>query len=125
MNVLVDSHILLWSAFEPEKLSSNLIDIIGATDNIVSVSIVSMWEIAIKQSVGKLSIPESFHHTIYHESSFNILPVYPAHIEQYTQLPLLHRDPFDRMLVAQAQHEKLIIATHDPMISKYDVQIVA
>lgn len=86
------------------------------------VSIVSLWECAIKSSIGKLSIPDDFFDVV--AAGFEILSVDLAHVERYHQIPLLHRDPFDRMLVSQALVGDLILISRDDQISRYDVKLV-
>jgi len=120
MRLLLDSHILLWSVFEPTKLSTSLQKEIENKNNIVSVSIVSLWEIAVKQNIGRLSLPKNFFEKVQKESGFDMLLLQPAHIQQYLTLPLHHRDPFDRMLIAQAQQEELTLVTHDDLILQYE-----
>jgi PIN domain nuclease of toxin-antitoxin system len=120
MRLLLDSHILLWAVFEPSKLNSSLQEAIENRHNIVSVSIVSLWEIAIKQNIGRLSLPDGFFEKVQNESGFDFLLLQPAHIQQYMKLPLLHRDPFDRMLIAQAQQEELTLVTNDDAMMKYE-----
>ena len=120
MRLLLDTHILLWSVFEPSKLSLSFQESIAKPENMVSVSIVSLWEIAIKQSLGRLTIPDVFFDKIQNGGIFELLLMQPSHIHQYRRLPLLHRDPFDRMLIAQAQQEHLILVTGDEKILKYD-----
>jgi len=119
MRILLDTHILLWTVFEPAKLNLSLRETIQDAQNIVSISIVSLWEIAIKQSIGRLSIPNTFFERIQKESGFELLLLQPTHIEQYIALPLHHRDPFDRMLIAQAQQEQLTLVTGDECIMQY------
>ena len=120
MRLLLDTHILLWSIFEPSKLSLSFQESIAEPENMVSVSIVSLWEIAIKQSIERLAIPDVFFDQIQNGGIFELLLMQPSHIHQYRQLPLLHRDPFDRMLIAQAQQEHLTLVTGDEKILKYD-----
>ena len=118
MAILLDTHILFWSVFEPGKLNQNETNAISDTNNKVLVSVVSLWELAIKKSIGKIELPDSFFQEI-NNSGFNILGLSPAHIEESTRLPLLHRDPFDRMLVAQTKTENLSLITRDKGIQKY------
>lgn len=120
MRLLLDTHVLLWAVFEPSKLNPSLQEAISDSQNIVSISIASLWEIAIKKSIGKLNIPDSFFQKVQKESGFELLPFQLAHIEQYLTLPLHHRDPFDRMLIAQAQQEQLTLVTLDECIMQYD-----
>lgn len=119
MRLLLDTHILLWAVFEPTKLSLSLQEAIRDTQNIVSVSIVSLWEIAIKQSIGRLSIPNTFFEKVQKDSGFELLLLQCTHIEQYMTLPLHHRDPFDRILIAQAKQEQLTLVTGDECIMQY------
>ncbi len=120
MRLLLDSHILLWSVFEPQKLFGTMQEAIANTENLVCVSIVSMWEIAIKQSIGRLIIPEGFFDIIYKKSGFDLLLLQPNHISHYLTLPLHHRDPFDRMLIAQAKAEQLTLVTNDEAMMQYE-----
>ena len=123
MKYLLDTHSLLWTIFEPEKLSAEAQEIILDRDNIIFISLISLWEISIKQNIGRLDIPEEFFEVVT-KGGFEILSLNMLQIEQYRMLPLYHRDPFDRMLVIQAQLQKLILITRDSEISQYDVEIV-
>ena len=88
------------------------------------VSVASIWEIAIKRALGKLDAPWSLTQTL-GEAGFEELPITAFHAEQAGSLPLLHRDPFDRMLVAQAQAEGLILVTRDANIPRYGIRTLA
>ena len=123
MKYLLDTHALLWTIFEPDKLSAEAKEAILDRDNIICVSLISLWEISIKQSIGRLDIPEEFYEVV-RTGGFEMLPLTMMQIEQYRTLPLYHRDPFDRMLIVQAQQQKLTLITRDSEISKYDVEIV-
>ncbi len=123
MKYLLDTHALLWTIFEPDQLSTEAHETILDRDNIICVSLVSLWEISIKQSINRLDIPEEFFEVV-RTGGFEILPLTMMQIEQYRTLPLHHRDPFDRMLVVQAQQQKLIFITRDSKISKYDLEIL-
>jgi PIN domain nuclease of toxin-antitoxin system len=124
MKFLLDTHTLLWTVFEPDKLSAEAQEIIVDQNNIIGVSLVSLWEISIKRNIGRLDIPKDFFEMVT-TGGFEMLPLTIAQIEQYQKLPLHHRDPFDRMLVVQARQQKLVLITRDSEISKYDVKIVA
>jgi PIN domain nuclease of toxin-antitoxin system len=124
MKILLDTHILLWAVFEPEKLSQELKAIIADYHNYVYVSLASLWEIAIKKNIGRLDIPDDFFETIFNNSGFEPLPVQMAHIQLFLKLPLHHRDPFDRILIAQAISRKLMLVTNDQQIMSYDVPIL-
>ncbi|MEM8676754.1 MAG: type II toxin-antitoxin system VapC family toxin [Cyanobacteria bacterium P01_G01_bin.67] len=123
MKYLLDTHSLLWTIFEPDKLSAEAQEIILDQNNIIFVSLISLWEISIKQNIGRLDIPEEFFEVV-RKGGFEMLPLTMPQIEQYRLLPLHHRDPFDRMLIIQAREQKLIFITRDLEISKYDVEIM-
>ena len=123
MKYLLDTHSLLWTIFEPDKLSAEAQETILDRDNIICVSLISLWEISIKQNIGRLDIPEEFFEVV-SKGGFEMLSLTIPQIEQYRTLPLHHRDPFDRMLIIQAQQQKLILITRDAEISKYDLEIV-
>ena len=123
MKYLLDTHSLLWTIFEPDKLSAEAQEIILDQSNIICVSLISLWEISIKQNIGRLDIPEKFFEVV-SQGGFEILPLTMPQIEQYQKLPLYHRDPFDRMLIIQAQQQKLILITRDLELDRYDVEIV-
>ena len=122
MKYLLDTHSLLWTIFEPDKLSTEAQKIILDQNNIICVSLISLWETSIKRNIGRLNIPAFFR--VVERGGFEMLPLTVPHIEQYQTLPLHHRDPFDRMLIIQAQQQQLIFITRDSKISKYDVGIV-
>jgi len=123
MKYLLDTHGLLWTIFEPDKLSAKAQEIILNQNNIICVSLISLWGISIKQNIGRLDIPEEFFEVV-SQGGFEMLPLTTSQIEEYRTLPLHHRDPFDRMLIIQARQQKLIFITRDSQISKYDVEIV-
>ena len=123
MKYLLDTHSLLWTIFEPDKLSAEAQEIILDRNNIICISIISLWEISIKQNIGRLNIPDKFYEVV-RQGGFEILSLTISQIEQYKTLPLHHRDPFDRMLIVQAQRHELIFITRDSEINKYDVKIV-
>ena len=123
MKYLLDTHSLLWTIFEPDKLSAEAQEIILDQNNIICVSLISLWEISIKQNIGRLDLPEEFFEVV-SQGGFEMLSLTISQIEQYRTLPLHHRDPFDRMLIIQARRQKLILITRDSEISKYDVEIV-
>ena len=119
---LVDTHVLLWDMNADPRLSRHHAEIM-ASDAAKFVSSATLWEIAIKASAGKLSMPHDFLR-ILEESEVDLLPVLPAHAMRTATLPLHHRDPFDRMLIAQAQVEKLTVLTSDRHFQAYDIDLV-
>lgn len=123
MKFLLDTHSLLWTVFEPDKLSTEAQEIIVDHNNIICVSLISLWEISIKQNIGRLDIPKEFFEVV-SKGGFEMLGLTMEQIKKYRTLPLHHRDPFDRMLIVQARQQKLIFITRDSEISKYDVEII-
>jgi PIN domain nuclease of toxin-antitoxin system len=120
--VLVDSHTLLWFAAGDRKhIGQALQSQIEAEATLVSAA--SLWEIAIKSSLGKLEAPDDLPAQV-EELGFDLLPVTAEHAWRVEQLPLHHRDPFDRLLIAQAQLERVPIVTADPAFGDYDVTVV-
>ena len=121
MNLLVDTCTLLWWV-NGNLLSPDASQAIADPDNRVWVSAASVWEIGIKQSLGKLTVRGDLDAVV--DEDFEHLPITFAHARRAAQLPRHHRDPFDRMLVAQAQAEDLTLATRDRRISSYDVTLL-
>ncbi|MFT6914591.1 MAG: PIN domain nuclease of toxin-antitoxin system [Motiliproteus sp.] len=122
--LLLDTHALLWWLSEDERLGVAAKAAIANPQNQVYVSAVSTWEISIKRALGKLQAPDDMS-SIIGDEGFGELPVSLYHGDQAGQLPDLHRDPFDRMLIAQAQAEGLVIVTHDEAITQYSVRTLA
>jgi PIN domain nuclease of toxin-antitoxin system len=120
--LLLDTHVFLWWRGEPARLSSEVRSSI-ATADIVFVSAASAWETAIKVSLGRLEIPDTIEAGVV-ASGFEKLLITFSHADTAAHLPLHHKDPFDRMLVAQAQAEGLILVTHDRLLEPYDVEIL-
>ena len=125
MNVLLDTHIFIWWDSEPEKLSPNIFSLLQRTDTTRYVSVVSLWEIQIKNQLGKLELNQSLEN-IYNSQSKNgisFLPVIPAHVANLNNLPLHHKDPFDRMLISLALVEGLTLISVDKMFKLYNVPL--
>jgi len=117
---LLDTHAFLWWLSEPEKLASELIAVVSTPENEILISTAVLWELAIKRSIGKLSSTLNFAHAA-RQSGFEILPISVEHIDATEALPRHHRDPFDRILVAQAQIEHAVLITRDPELLRYPV----
>ena len=122
MRVLLDTHSLYWACFEPGKLGEKARACLVAEETVACVSHASLWEMTIKRGLGKLKFPGGFLKAL-PEHGYQLLPISVAHIEQYGSLPLLHRDPFDRMLIAQAKIEQMALMTRDSDICRYDVEL--
>ena len=120
--LLLDTHILLWWLGDDARLPKRVRDRLRAHDPACFVSAATLWEIGIKRALGKLDVPETLAPAIA-EEGFHGLPISLAHAERAACLPPHHRDPFDRMLIAQAQLEGLTIMTVDRRIRCYDVAL--
>ena len=123
MNVLLDTHILIWALENNPTLSENARNVITTGSNMVFVSSVSVWEISIKKSMGKLKVPDNLLEELL-AHRFSLLDINAEHAQLAGELPLIHKDPFDRMLVAQAKIEKLTLISVDPHIAEYEVKIL-
>ena len=121
---LLDTHVLLWWLTDDPRLGASARQTIADAQNEVFVSAATGWEVAIKRALGKLRAPDELETEIKDEG-FVPLPITFRHAEQAGALPLLHRDPFDRVLIAQALAEDLILITNDERIKRYDVQTLA
>ena len=123
MEYILDTHVLLWSMFEPAKLSKSTQKILLDKNAQRAISISSIWEIAIKNRIGKLPLPNGIADVFsaIETRGYGILDIDQKHIEIFNTLPLLHRDPFDGIIIATALLEKMTIVTADENIQKYDV----
>ncbi len=125
MKVLLDTHAFLWSITGDDRLSETAEKTFLNPDNNLFFSAASFWEICIKLSLGKLSLKRGWFETIQEEMKINAiqwLPVEMHHCLELTKLPFHHRDPFDRMLVAQAMVEDLRLLSCDPHLSAYEIE---
>ena len=124
MRVLLDTHTFLWFLLEDPQLSTTASDVIVDPTNDIEVSPATYWEIAIKISLGKYELPEPYDIFIEREiatNDFRILPIEPKHTVVLTTLPFYHRDPFDRLLIAQARVEAIPILSVDTAFDAYPV----
>jgi PIN domain nuclease of toxin-antitoxin system len=120
--LLLDTHVVLWWLTDDPTLSEEVkIRLDDEPD--VSVSSATLWEVAIKQSIGELAEPEDLTDRIA-QSGFRQLAISFEHAIAAGRLPLLHRDPFDRLLVAQARCDGLTLVTRDPQVQRYDVDLL-
>jgi len=122
MNLLLDTHAFLWFIDGSARLSSRARELIEDQGNPKSVSIASLWEMGIKIRLGRLSFEQPFEDFIPRQMELNglvLLPLRIVHIAKIVSLPFHHRDPFDRILVAQCMTEELSIVSADPMFDKY------
>ena len=123
---LLDTNALLYFLYDSGKLSKKASDIIYHNDEKINVSIVSMWEIAIKSSIGKLEIKSSISKIAEtcEKERFDILPIKPFHLDEIGRLPAIHGDPFDRLIISQAISENLVIITKDGTMPMYNVKVL-
>ena len=127
MRVLLDTHTFLWWITDDSQLSTTARQVMENTDNTLYLSAASGWEIAIKARLGKLRLPDDVQGYVSEQISINaiqVLPIEMSHALQVYTLPDHHRDPFDRILVAQSLVEQLPILTIDPLIAQYPVVTV-
>lgn len=121
MRLLLDTHALLWALGNVPKLSDQAAALLRDSASEVFFSAASIWEIAIKKNQNKLHAPDDLA-KIATDKGFTGLPISFSHAEAAGALPMHHRDPFDRMLVAQAKIEELILLTDDPQIPRYGIR---
>ena len=124
MRLLLDTHVLLWSLAEPRKLRGGTRAALADAHNDVFVSAVSGWEIAVKRALGKLEAPDDLEAGV-RQQGFLPLDLTFRHAEQAGALPPHHGDPLDRMLVAQAQVEGLVVVTRNARIPLYGIRTMA
>lgn len=128
MSYLIDTHILLWWLFDDPKLGTNSREIIRNRDNRIIVSSASAWEIATKYRIGKLPEAKQLveeYSQILHQAKFIELAITTVHALRAGNLPIAHRDPFDRMIMAQAELENLPIITYDAAFQTGLIQVIA
>ena len=124
MNLLLDTHVVLWAFSDPTRLSPQVREAIIDPRNHVLVSAATVWEVEIKRQLGKLDAPDGFAAQC-GACGFDELPISFAHAQEAGSLPRHHDDPFDRMLIAQAMVEHLQIVTADSRFAEYDVGLLA
>lgn len=118
MRYLLDTHVVLWWLTEPEKIHAKAQKIIRDRTNEIFVSSASFWEMAIKKSIGRLTLPHNLLETVAMEG-FKVLPIMPDECIGVADLPLIHADPFDRLLVLQSKLYDLVIITRNAKIAEY------
>jgi PIN domain nuclease of toxin-antitoxin system len=123
VNLLLDTHAVLWWLSDDPTLSEAARVAISDPENTVYLSAVVIWEMRIKQGIGKLDLPDDFEEVV-DDQAFSKLPVTVDHANAIVRLPAIHRDPFDRMLVAQAVVEEMTIVTRDRNIAEYGIDVV-
>jgi PIN domain nuclease of toxin-antitoxin system len=122
MRLLLDSHVLLWWLLDDETLAEEIKGWIEDEPE-VYISAATLWEFAIKQATGKIKEPPDLPELIMN-NRFRQLPIMPQHAVAAARLPAIHRDPFDRLLIAQARCEDLTLVTRDSDVQRYDVALL-
>lgn len=123
MRYLLDTHVVLWWLTEPEKIHTKAKKIIRDRANEIFVSSVTFWEMAIKKSIGRLTLPHNLLETVAMEG-FKILPIMPEECIGVADLPMIHADPFDRLFILQAKLYDLVIITRDKKMTEYPVVVI-
>src|SRR5689334_22024334 len=127
MKLLFDTHAFIWWESEPSKLSPHALAACQDTTNSLILSVASIWDMQIKLQLGKLNLGLPLANIVENQQEANqveIMPIRYAHVLELDKLPLHHRDPFERVLVAQANIEGAFLVTADPLIANYSVQIL-
>jgi PIN domain nuclease of toxin-antitoxin system len=126
LNLLLDTHVALWAITDSPKLSQKARDLITSPRATVWIGAATVWEIAIKHSLGRGDMPVSGHDALryFRESGYRFLAIEAEHAAAVEELPVHHQDPFDRILVAQALVEPMRLMTHDPQVARYSDTII-
>ncbi len=125
MKLLLDTHTFIWWDSDPSKLSKRALELLLNPENTRLVSVVSLWEIQIKTQLGKLTVNQPLANIIndQQKNGIEFIGVQVSHILVLQELPLYHKDPFDRLLIAQAKSENAILVSCDPVFSNYTIDI--
>ncbi len=127
MKILLDTHTFLWWDSDPERLSPRVAELLSDPENSLVLSVASAWEIQIKKQLGKLAFSVPLDEMLESQQQVNgmeVLPIQLTHVLALDALPAYHKDPFDRILIAQAKTEGLVIASADPQFSQYGIDLV-
>lgn len=123
MRILIDTHIFIWCDQKPRAIAPTLLRILKDIRSDVFVSVASVWEIAIKRATGKLAFAAPIVESVA-KMGFELLPITGAHAERAGGLPRHHGDPFDRLIMAQAYLEGMVLGTQDPRMTPYGVALL-
>jgi PIN domain nuclease of toxin-antitoxin system len=125
MKLLLDTHTFIWWDSQSSQIPTGTLDALSSSGNKLLLSLVSVWKIQIKSHLGKLELKEPLLDIVQRQESQNgvvILPITLAHIIELDQLPWYHKDPFDRLLIAQSRVEAATLVSKDPAFAQYDCQ---
>lgn len=126
MKFILDTHAFIWMDTDPTKVSPRVVQVLNDTNNEIHLSVASVWEMVIKSQTGKLVLSDAIDKIIAEQMKRNplqLLPVGLPHVLAIQTLPSIHKDPFDRLLVAQAMIENAILLSTDPLIRQYPVRV--
>ncbi len=126
MKVLLDTHAWLWMMLDPQRIGPQTRALVAQPEHTFHLSIASTWELAIKHAAGRITLPEpplTYVRTRTRADGITLLAVSLEHVCRAAGLPRYHADPFDRVLIAQAEIEDLVLLTHDQQIARYDVSV--
>jgi len=126
MKLLFDTHTFIWWDSQPNNLSQTALTLLQDRSNILLLSVISIWEMQIKLQLGKITLNRPLLEIIENQQKTNqieVLPVKLTHVLALDSLPIVHKDPFDRLLVAQANVEKAALVSCDPIIAQYPVNV--
>jgi PIN domain nuclease of toxin-antitoxin system len=126
VRLLLDTHVALWAITDSPRMPSRARELVLTPANRIFVSAASVWEIAIKHSLGRNDMPISGEEALayFRQSGYSLLAISPEHAAAVEQLPLHHQDPFDRILITQAINEPLRLLTHDAIVAKYSDMVI-
>ena len=124
LDLVLDTHVLMWLLHDDPRCPAAVHAAIGDRDSTVTISVASWTELAIKTSLGKLDFPIADARQLFRDHDYLELPIRYEHAIELASLPLHHRDPFDRILIAQARVEELTLVTADRALASYDVPII-
>ncbi len=125
MKLLLDTHVLIWWSLDSVKLTKKIYELLTDPDNTLVVSIASIWEMQVKVQLGKLDLDKKVSELIAHQQQVNnleVLPIDPAHVYALENLPNEHRDPFDRIIIAQSIVEAIPLLSADKVFARYPVE---
>ena len=125
MKLLLDTHTFIWWDSEPSKLSQRALELLTDKNNLRLLSVVSLWEMQIKQQLGKLALSKSLAEiiAIQQNNFIEILPINVKHVLALDDVPIYHKDPFDRLLIAQANTENAVLISRDSVFAHYSVKV--
>ncbi len=127
MKLLLDTHVFIWWDSDPARLSRTAAALLNDPEHVLMLSVASLWEMQIKHQLGKITLHVPLADTIIHQQSTNglvLLPITPIHVYGVGSLPLAHKDPFDRLLAAQALAEDAALVTADAALSAYPIRVL-